>query len=154
MNFVALDKLDPSTFLPLLNDAVVRKHLVGHEPFTLETVQEWVQEKLCIDAMDGYLVRAICVADELIGWCGIQPDHNEAELAIVLAPTHWGYGRRVFEYLMDCSRTFGHRYVVFHLLDSRREYKALRKFANDVFQTRLMGRNFTTYKLAVRGQFQ
>ena len=38
-----------------------------------------------------------------------------------------------------------HKEVLFHLLDTRREYNALAKIATKVHRTQRLGRNFTTY---------
>jgi len=85
----------------------------------------------------------------LAGWCGIQPDNNGFELAIVISQRFWGCGLSIFSTLMCWAKELKHKEVLFHLLDSRREYKMLSKMANKVHSTQLLGRCFTTYYFLV-----
>lgn len=85
----------------------------------------------------------------LIGWCGIQLEGNNYELAIIIGSSHWGVGKRVFSDLMSWAKELGHKEVVIHLLDSRGEYQFLEKIAKEVSKCKIMKRDFTTYRLAV-----
>ncbi|MDP0498092.1 MAG: N-acetyltransferase [Verrucomicrobiota bacterium JB024] len=147
--FVDLADIDAEDLLALLNEAFLRKHLVDHARFDKDSVREWVKEKRRLNALPGCRVRAIRVDGRLAGWCGIQPDDQRFELAIVLSRRAWGLGIAVFKVLMGWAREFGHEEVVFHLLDSRPEYRSLARMAHKVHGSELSGRRFTTYRLAV-----
>ena len=136
-------------FLPILNKEKVREHLITHPQFDLNAVKEWMQSKECVDAESGCIVRAILVNDLLVGWCGIQQENAEYELAIVLDKSVWGIGQTVFKQLMQWAQDFGHDYVYLHLLSTRPEYRFLRKRAVEVFPNKVLGQDFLTYKLAV-----
>ncbi|MEO1901127.1 MAG: GNAT family N-acetyltransferase [Alcanivorax sp.] len=149
LEFVALDRVEPEALLGLMNQEPLRRHLVNHAHFDSAGIRGWVQEKLTVNALPGCRVRAIRVDGNLAGWCGIQPDDHGFELAIVLSHKAWGRGIAVFRTLMDWASEFGHEEVVFHLLDSRPEYRSLARMARKVHESELLGRRFTTYHLAV-----
>jgi hypothetical protein len=89
------------------------------------------------------------VDGQLAGWCGIQPDEEGAELAIVMTQNFWGKGISVFKQLMIWADELGHSEIVFHLLDSRPRYQALNKMASKVKKTQRLGHDFTSYYLSV-----
>ena len=125
VTYASLGEVSQTVLLDLMNDEKLRAHLVDHPKFTEETLEFWVMEKTRIDAANGYRVRAILVNGNIAGWCGIQPDGEGAELAIILSSSYWGSGLRVFRDMIRWSRELGHQEVVFHLLETRRKYRAL-----------------------------
>ena len=148
VTYVSLGEVNQTVLLDLMNDDKLRAHLVDHPKFTEETLEFWVMEKTRIDAANGYRVRAILVNGNIAGWCGIQPDGEGAELAIILSSSYWGSGLRVFRDMIRWSRELGHQEVVFHLLETRRKYRALEKMAKEVKESEWMGRKFRTYILS------
>lgn len=136
-------------FLPLLNAPSLRTHLVAHPEFDSASIADWVKYKIELDAAPGCRIRAVYVDDVLAGWCGIQPDENGHELAIVIGPAFWGVGLRVFRDMMLWAAELGHSELVFHLLETRPEYRFLRKRASRVQVSELWGRQFTSYFIAV-----
>tara|TARA_A100000172_G_C3005278_1_gene97740 strand:- start:189 stop:653 length:465 start_codon:yes stop_codon:yes gene_type:complete len=149
VEFVGLERVDPEALLAVMNEEALRRHLVDHAYFDASSISEWVREKRALDALPGCRVRAIRVDGRLAGWCGIQPDDDGVELAVILSREAWGLGIAVFRTLMGWAREFGHEEVVFHLLGSRPEYRSLKRMAHEVHETELMGRCFTTYHLVV-----
>lgn len=85
----------------------------------------------------------------LAGWCGIQPDDNGFEIAIGIAKDFWGFGISIFQEMMLWAKEMGHKEIVLHLLETRPEYKFLKRKATKVQKTELFGRNFTTYFISV-----
>ena len=75
---------------------------------------------------------------------GGKPDECGFEVAIVVSKKFWGSGISIFRTLLLWAGQLGHKEVVFHLLDSRREYKLLAKKANRVRSSQLLGRRFNT----------
>ncbi|WP_133491711.1 N-acetyltransferase [Alcanivorax sp. 24] len=154
IEFVGLDQVDPEALLALMNEASLRTHLVDHDYFDSTGIRAWVKEKEALDALPGCRVRGIHVDGRLAGWCGIQPDEAGFELAIVLSRAFWGIGLSVFRSLMSWASEFGHEQVLFHLLGSRPQYRALEKMADKVHNSELLGRRFTTYHLTVEQHVQ
>ena len=149
IEYLHFSQVKPEEFLEVLNDAILRKHLVAHAVFDTSSVREWMDQKIQSDSIPGCRVRALSIEGELAGWCGIQPDDSGFEIAIVMSPRFWGAGVSVFKTLMRWAGELGHQEIKFHLLETRPEYTFLKRKARAVKQTQLLGRNFTTYILSV-----
>jgi hypothetical protein len=145
IRYEKFDKLDPVALLPIVNDGQLRKHLIEHDLFTLDSLKEWINTKCELDGQTGCMVRAVYIDNILAGWCGIQPDDKGVELAIVISPAHWGAGISIYKTLIQKAGELGHKEIQFHLLDSRPEYKALKKLACKTHTTTWAQRQFTTY---------
>ena len=50
---------------------------------------------------------------------------------------------------MCWAKELGHKEILFHLLESRPEYKSLNKMSTKVYKTELAGRCCTTYHVDV-----
>ena len=149
IEYVPFVALNPTEWLDVLNDGNLRRHLVEHPLFGPESIQHWLNEKSEIDTLPGCRIRAVMIGGRLAGWCGIQPDEYGYEIAIVLCSAFWGIGIAIFKDMMAWAKEMGHGQLVFHLLDSRPEYKSLRKLACNIHTTELMGRAFTSYVIEV-----
>jgi hypothetical protein len=149
IEYVCFNEVNPEEFLEILNEDSLRTHLIDHPYFDSVSLQEWMKDKISIDANDGCLVRAVLIGGVLAGWCGIQPDDKGFEIAIVISQKFWGCGLPIFKNLMGWANELGHKEILFHLLDSRPEYKALNKMSTKVHKTELAGRYFTTYYFSV-----
>jgi len=145
IEYLALEHMEPNKLMTIVNEDSVRTHLVHHPYFDANSIQTWLNDKMRIDALPGCKVRGVAINGDLAGWCGIQPDDNGVEIAIVISKKFWGSGIAIFKTLMHWAQELNHNEVLFHLLDSRREYKALAKIATKVHHTELLGRRFTTY---------
>ena len=152
IEYLNFRQVDPKDLMSILNEDSLRTHLVDHPYFDSTSIQTWIENKIQTDAMQGCRVRAILIDGSLAGWCGIQPDNHDFEIAIVISQKFWGYGKSIFKTLMLWASELGHKEVVFHLLDTRREYKALTQAATKVHCTQLLGRSFTTYHFSVGQQ--
>lgn len=150
MKFIPFGEVRAEDFLPLVNDETLRKHLIDHPPFELATVRRWMEDKMAIDALPGCRVRAVLIDGALVGWCGLQPDEEGIEIAIVIARAVWGRGLAIFNEMMGWARSMGHQEVVFHLLGTRPLYKSLARRATRVTKTTLSGHPFTTYYFSVQ----
>ena len=149
LSFPKLNEIDLQLMLAIMNQSSTRKHLIQHDQFSLQDVEQWVLGKLEVDSLAGCRVRAVVLDDELAGWCGIQEEEGEFELAIVIDESHWGLGKRIFNEMMFWAAEMGHESLVIHLLKTRRKYKFLEKVANKVTDSTVMGASFTTYQLDV-----
>jgi hypothetical protein len=149
IQFSYLDQVKSEDLIAVVNEDSLRTHLVDHPYFDAASLQVWIEGKIKLDAMNGCRIRAVYIGEVLAGWCGIQPDDKGFEIAIVISQRFWGFGIPIFKTLMCWASELGHKEVLFHLLDSRPEYKALNKMSTKVDKTELAGRCFTTYYLSV-----
>ncbi len=149
IEFVSFSQTDPDDLLPIVNEPTLRTHLVDHPLFDSASIREWMNEKIRTDALPGCRVRAVLIDGVLAGWCGIQPDDDGFEIAIVISKAFWGSGIAIFASIMEWAKALGHQEVMFHLLETRPEYRALKRKANKVQKTQLLGRSFTTYFISV-----
>ena len=85
----------------------------------------------------------------LAGWCGIQKDNEKFELAIVISKSYWGTGPFIFKDLLSWAKEFGHQEVLIHLLETRREYRFLKRISTITHETKIFGKKFITYHIAV-----
>lgn len=148
-SLVKFDEVNPSDFMPLLNGKKTKKHLIDHKPFTHESVTSWINTKKDMDVTPGCRVRAIVVADSLAGWCAIQMEGSEYEMAVVIHEKYWGMGKKIFQEVMAWAKELEHKMILIHFLHTRPRYKFLEKMAIAVYETRVYGEIFTSYKLAV-----
>lgn len=149
IEYLSFDQVDPEDFLKVLNEDSLRTHLIDHPFFDAISLQSWIESKVNVDATQGCRIRAVHIDGVLAGWCGIQPDENGFEIAIIISQKFWGVGIPIFKTLMHWANKMGHEEVVFHLLESRPEYKSLNRISSKVQRTELLGRHFTTYHIPV-----
>ncbi|WP_341217315.1 N-acetyltransferase [Neptunomonas phycophila] len=149
IEFLCFDQVNPKDFMATVNEDSLRTHLVDHPYFDAVSLQEWMEDKIKVDAVEGCRIRAVYIDEVLAGWCGIQPDDNGFELAVVISQKYWGSGIPVFKEIMRWAKELGHKEILFHLLETRPEYKALNRMATKVHKTEQLGRCFTTYHIPV-----
>lgn len=149
IEYLSFKEVDPDAFIPVLNNLRNREHLIQHPLFNSESIKQWVQEKLKVDAAPGCKLRAILCDHELKGWCGIQYENNEYELAVVLDQSVWGLGKRVYLDLLRSSKELGHEEVTVNFLHTRREYNFMKKIAREVRRSEFLGEEFVSYRISV-----
>ncbi|WP_281559960.1 N-acetyltransferase [Thalassomonas sp. RHCl1] len=152
IEYLTFEQVDPKNLMDIVNEDSLRAHLIHHPYFDITSIQTWIEDKIETDALRGCRIRVVSIDGALAGWCGIQPDENGFEIAIVISQKFWGAGIPIFKTLQCWAGELGHKEVLFHLLDTRREYKALAKMATKVCRTQLLGRSFTTYYFSVGQQ--
>ncbi|WP_040307085.1 GNAT family N-acetyltransferase [Agarivorans albus] len=149
IEFVSFNQVEPADLLLVVNEPALRTHLVDHEYFDSVSIKQWMIGKAQTDSIAGCRVRVVNIDGVVAGWCGIQPDDNGYEIAIVVSKEYWGFGISIFNSMMAWAKELGHKEVVFHLLETRPEYKALKRRAIKVQKTELLDRSFTTYFISV-----
>ena len=149
LKYVDFSEVDPGDFLVLLNKPKLREHLIQHDLFDLDSIKGWIESKLKVNSMPGCKIRAILLNGQLKGWCGIQLESDHYEMAVIIDGSLWGAGKTIYTEVMGWAKDMGHREMLIHLLDSRPEYKFLRKLSTNVYKSKLFGRNFITYQLKV-----
>lgn len=149
IEFVGFSHLTPEDLLTVVNDETLRKHLIDHPIFDASSLRLWMEDKVKTGSLPGCRIRAIYIDEVLAGWCGIQPDDKGFEIAIVIAKEFWGFGIPVFQKMMLWAKELGHKEIMFHLLETRPEYRSLKRKATKVKKTELYGRSFITYYISV-----
>jgi len=147
--YLSFNEINPSDFLPLLNSQKIRKHLIEHELFTIDTLTTWMNSKIEVDSTFGCRVRAVICDGELAGWCGIQFEEGKHEIAIIIDDKFWGLGKKVFQDMMCWAKELGHDEIFIHFLHTRPGYKFLKKRAKNIYESELFGDKFTTYQLTL-----
>jgi len=150
IKYIKFNEINPNDFLSLLNSQKNREHLIKHELFDANSAQDWINSKIEVDSTKGCKVRAVIYQEEVAGWCAIQLEAGEYEIAIVIDNKFWGLGRKIFSDIMCWAKELGHKDILIHFLHTRPEYKFLQKIALNVYETELLGSKFTTYQLAVK----
>jgi len=149
IHYIKFEDINPDDFIVTLNEHRVRDHLVLHPVFDSSNIREWVKDKIECNASAKCRIRVISVENKLVGWCGIQQDDANYEIAIVLSSSCWGIGPSIFKELLTWAKELGHQEVVIHLLETRPEYKFLKRISTKVNKTKMLNRDFTTYHIAV-----
>lgn len=99
---ISLKSVDKNLIIQLLSDPLVKRHMpLSAESFGDKQYFDFIASKEAIWEQFGFGPSAYIVNNELIGWGGIQPDVNDFELALVLAPAYWGYGRQLYNDLIQ-----------------------------------------------------
>ena len=149
IEYIKFNKVNVRDFISILNKLKIREHLIDHSLFDNTSIKHWIKSKLEVDSTQGCRVRAILINNQLAGWCGIQLEDKEYEIAIVIDEEFWGSGKRIFMDIMNWAKELGHERIIIHLLHTRPEYKFLKKISTKVYTSQIHGNKFTTYQLTV-----
>ncbi len=85
IEYLNFEQVDPKELMAVVNEDSLRTHLVAHPYFDIQSIQVWMNQKIETDAMPGCRVRVVSVDGVIAGWCGIQPDEEGFEIAIVIS---------------------------------------------------------------------
>ncbi len=149
IKYIKFNNINLDDLVLILNEDRIRDHLVFHPIFDSSNINEWVKSKIACNALSMCRTRGIIVENNLVGWCGIQEDNDEYELAIVLSRSCWGLGPLIFKDVLRWAKELGHKEIVIHLLDTRPEYKVLKKISTKIHKTKMLNEEFTTYHVPV-----
>lgn len=149
IEYVKLNEVALTDFVSLLNKQKIREHLIDHPLFDIVNAKAWIEAKLQVDCSPGCKVRAILVNKHLAGWCGIQIQDGQYEIAVIIDDKYWGLGVKIFREMMIWAKNLGHKSIFIHFHHTRPEYRFLRKISKNVYESKLLGSKFTSYELAV-----
>jgi GNAT superfamily N-acetyltransferase len=128
----------------------VRKHLIQHPQFTAESLDDWLESKATEDQTPGCTLREIHCDGKLAGWCGIQFESGDFEVALVLSPAYWGRGREVVNEIRKWAREMGHKQLLAHFPQSRQQVRALTKlFGQPIGTSNIREHVFITYQIDI-----
>jgi len=147
---VRLPEVDEQAVITLANDPTARRYLAMEGEYTVADHREWVADKERHWAQSGYGVWGVLVDGHYAGWGGLQSWRGaDVELAVVLAPRHWGLGRRLGAHFARVAFDDLHLPSVIVLLPTwRKNRRAILRFGfrydgEDEFQ----GERFERYRL-------
>ena len=150
IEFKRLTEINISEIIELMNNPLVRRHMPlaqGH--FDEAACSAFIVAKDQIWKEHGYGPWAFVVNGAFVGWGGLQPEHNDVEVALVLHPKAWGLGKALFDEII--RRAFGEMglsSVVVLFPPSRTRVKALLRsgFKSDG-ELEIEGKRFLRYRL-------
>ena len=90
IKFVHLFEIKEEQIIDLMNNEMVGKHLpLLAEGFSTENCRAFLKEKKQFWDEYGFGPWAFLIKSEFAGWGGLQPEHGEADFALVLHPKFW-----------------------------------------------------------------
>ena len=96
LKLVRLSEIAITDIMALHNDHRNLRHLpLSPGSFDELRCQQWVSDKESHWKTNGYGPWGILINGEFAGWGGLQNEMGDADLALVLSPDYWGYGRRI-----------------------------------------------------------
>lgn len=133
----------------LLNDPIVNRHMpLADTRYTEASIAEWAAGKDRQWDTNGYGPWAIRIDGKFAGWSGFQKEDYGPDLALVLKPEFFGFGKQVFDALVESRHSLGIDAIYILLPDSRRKLAAIRRlgFIHDG-SVEYDGHPFQKYKL-------
>ncbi|MGI5239836.1 GNAT family N-acetyltransferase [Dactylosporangium sp. CA-139066] len=102
LRLARLDEVDPAEVIDLMRDARVRRHMpLASGDFGPAECAAFVAAKEAMWREHGYGPWAFLLDGAFAGWGGLQPEGDDADLALVLHPRFWGYGRMICHRVLD-----------------------------------------------------
>lgn len=101
IELIRLTEVATSDLMSLMNDERVHRHLpLMKGSFDEAACSRFVASKERMWETHGYGPWAIIRCGELLGWGGLQPEGEDADLGLILKPAAWGSGRRLVEHFL------------------------------------------------------
>lgn len=106
IEFKRLTEVNKISIIELMNNPLVRRQmpLLSYE-FDQSICDQFIKAKEKLWTEYGYGPWAFIVNGNFAGWGGLQPEQEEADLAIVLHPNYWGIGKVIYDKIM--KKAFG-----------------------------------------------
>ncbi|MEM7048499.1 MAG: GNAT family N-acetyltransferase [Acidobacteriota bacterium] len=97
IQFRRLPEIDPAKLMALMNDPEIRRHLpLASGDFGPAECERFVAAKEEMWQQHGFGPWAFVQHGELIGWGGLQPEGDDADVGLILRPQAWGVGRHLY----------------------------------------------------------
>jgi [ribosomal protein S5]-alanine N-acetyltransferase len=127
IEFKQLNEINPSEIIELMNHPLVRKHMpLAKGAFDEAACREFLLAKQKLWTEYGYGPWAFVQNGKFIGWGGLQPEHGDADLALVLHPKHWGLGKAIYLQIIERAfDTFGFSSVTILFPPTRNRIRGL-----------------------------
>ncbi len=102
IKFVRLSAVTEMQIIELMNNELVGRQMpLLARDFSAADCEKFIQAKQKLWDEYGFGPWAILIKGEFAGWGGLQPEHGDADFALVLHPGYWGWGRKIFNKVKD-----------------------------------------------------
>ncbi|GAB1255598.1 hypothetical protein NBRC116494_01000 [Aurantivibrio plasticivorans] len=106
LRFKRLDEVEPSALIALMNNPAVRRQMpLTFDNFDEDDCNTFVAAKNTLWRDHGYGPWGFYIDNEFAGWGGLQPEHGDADFALVLHPRFWGAGKSIFTAVVNQAFT-------------------------------------------------
>ena len=106
IEFKRLTEIAESEIIELMKNPLVRRQMpLSRDGFGRSECAAFVAAKEQYWSEHGFGPWAFVIDGRFAGWGGVQPEHGEADVGLVLHPRYWGRGRALFEEIV--GRAFG-----------------------------------------------
>ncbi len=106
IQFQRLTEVNKTEIIALMNNHLVKRQMpLLKGGFDEGTCDKFIKAKEHLWNKYGYGPWAIIINDKFAGWGGLQPEHGEADLALVLHPNYWGLGKVLYNQII--AKAFG-----------------------------------------------
>ena len=150
IEFRRLSEIPPDDIIGLMNDEDVRRHLpLAHGDFGVAECERFVRGKERMWKEHGFGPWAFVRDGEFIGWGGLQPEGDDADVGLVLAPRWWGAGRQLYERIVSFAfQELGLESVIAMLPPTRSRGGGLERLGFEPDgEVRLSGQRFLRFRL-------
>ena len=122
-----LHEVSYADIVDLMNSPLIRKHMpLASDKFGAEEYDKFITAKEEIWCEFGYGPWAFFVNEKFVGWGGLQPMHDEIEVALMLSPKYWGMGKKLYEIIIQYAfETLRLQSVIILFPPSRRHVKGV-----------------------------
>ena len=150
IEFKRLAEVNSAAIIELMNDPAVRRHMPlarGH--FGRSDYQRFLAAKERMWEESGFGPWAFVLGDEFVGWGGLQPEGDDADVGLVLRRKYWGAGRALYRRILDHAfNELGLDSVIALLPRSRTRVAALRRLGfREDGETMIGHERFNRYRL-------
>jgi ribosomal-protein-alanine N-acetyltransferase len=153
IEFKRLTEIDKAEIIELLNHPLVRRHMpLATGVFDDAAYDKFIAQKEQLWAEHGYGPWAFVVDEQFIGWGGLQYEHGDADLALVLHPKYWGLGKLIFDAIITKAfNEMGFESITVLFPPSRTRIKGLSRlhFKSDG-ELVIEGKRFLRYRLRAK----
>lgn len=102
IEFVQLHEIEEEQIIALMNNEMVGKQLpLLVDGFSAESCRAFLKAKKQLWDEHGFGPWAFLINGEFAGWGGLQPEQGDADFALILHPSFWGWGRKIFNKVKD-----------------------------------------------------
>lgn len=104
LKLIRLSEIELATIIALHNDPRVLRHLpLANGTFDEFECRQWVESKEAQWEVNGYGPWGILINGVFAGWGGFQLEMGDADLALVLSPEYWGYGKVIYRKIIGIA---------------------------------------------------
>ncbi len=150
IELVRLSDVGLAKIMALHNDPRVIRHMpLARGNVDTSACRRWVESKERQWEENGYGPWGILIHGEFAGWGGLQREGRDADLALVLAPEYWGWGRSICEKIIEVAfGELGLESVTALLPPSRARTRGMLRMGFQADgQVRISGSLFDRYRL-------